>query len=406
MEGGDIMQCLGRVLALSCLLLSGGCTIFPAQAPTASQLMRSDTKDANVYLVSVTPPVVRALAAYEQPGFPDSLRVGSYTPNIVLHPGDVIGITVYENSAQPLFGTPVPPLMTGVPNQAAPQASTLPLQIVESDGTVVIPYVGRVHVGGRTPGEAANLIQDGLEQQTVRPQVVVSLVNNTTNTVAVGGEVNKAGLMPLTLRGERLLDVVAWGGGPKWPAIQTDLRLMRGNLVASVPLQQVMANPRDNVVARPNDSITLVRSPKVFVVMGAAQKVSQYTFDYERVTLAEGIAQGGGGIDLVSNMAGIYLFRYEPTSFARRVLGADAGAVDVTFVKDRNALYEGEEPVPVVYRIDLAQAGSYLLAQQISMRDKDVVLITTAESAQFLKVMQVINSITGAYYNLTRSTNQ
>jgi polysaccharide export outer membrane protein len=282
----------------------------------------------------------------------------------------------------------------------------LPLQIVESDGTVVIPYVGRVHVGGRTPGEAANLIQDGLEQQTVRPQVVVSLVNNTTNTVAVGGEVNKAGLMPLTLRGERLLDVVAWGGGPKWPAIQTDLRLMRGNLVASVPLQQVMANPRDNVVARPNDSITLVRSPKVFVIMGAAQKVSQYTFDYERVTLAEGIAQGGGGIDLVSNMAGIYLFRYEPTSFARRVLGADAGAVDVTFVKDRNALYEGEEPVPVVYRIDLAQAGSYLLAQQISMRDKDVVLITTAESTQFLKVMQVINSITGAYYNLTRSTNQ
>src|SRR4051794_38359079 len=93
MEDGGIMQLFGRVLALSCLLFAGGCTIFPAQAPTASQLMRSDTKDADVYLVNVTPPVVRALSSWEQPGFPDSLRVGSYTPNIVLHPGDVIGVT-------------------------------------------------------------------------------------------------------------------------------------------------------------------------------------------------------------------------------------------------------------------------------------------------------------------------
>ncbi len=76
----------------------------------------------------------------------------------------------------------------------------------------MIPYVGRMLVAGKTPSQAAALIQDGLSSQTVRPQVVVSLVGNTANTVSVGGEVNKAGLMPLSLRGEKLLDVVAWEG--------------------------------------------------------------------------------------------------------------------------------------------------------------------------------------------------
>jgi hypothetical protein len=31
--------------------------------------------------------------------------------------------------------------------------------------------------------------------------------------------------------------------------------------------------------------------------------------------------------------------------------------------------------------------------------------VTTAEATQFLKIMQVVRSITGAYYDITRSSN-
>jgi polysaccharide export outer membrane protein len=157
------------------------------------------------------------------------------------------------------------------------------------------------------------------------------------------------------------------------------------------------------VVARPDDSVTLVRNPKVFVVIGATQKTSQYTVDYERVTLAEGIAQGGGGIDTISNLAGIFLLRMEPGPFASRVLAADAGALDVVNSKSQPGMLEGSLPVPIVYRVDLTQADGYFLAQQMALRDKDIVLVTTAEATQFLKVMQVINSLTGAFYNISRS---
>jgi polysaccharide export outer membrane protein len=254
---------------------------------------------------------------------------------------------------------------------------------------------------GLTPAQAAAEIERGLSSQTVRPQVIVSLSSNTSNTVAVGGEVNKAGLMQLTLRGERLLDAVAWAGGPKLPSTQLDVRLVRGSSTASVPLRQVLANPVDNVVMRPNDNVVLVNNPRSFVVMGAAARVAQHLIETERVTFVEAIAKSGGGIDAASNMGGIYLFRNEPAEFARTVLSADPRAVDMTYARAGSTA----PSVPVMYRIDLKQAEGYFLAQQLSMRDKDIVVITTAEATQIQKFLTVLRGVTGLYYDLTRSSN-
>jgi polysaccharide export outer membrane protein len=396
-----IRQILTGLLAL-CLL---GCDLLPGVSPTSTQLVRSQDENWEAYFVKVTSPITRALASARGPSFPPAFRVQNYTPSVALKPGDVIGVTVYEQAGNTLFQGTVPPLITGVPGQAAPQATTLPLQIVESDGAVTIPYVGRVRVAGSTPSRAAAAIQDKLEPQTVRPQVVVSLVSNTSNTVSVGGEINKAGLMPLTLRGERLLDAVAWGGGPKVTSVQMDLRLMRGRQVFSLPLQQIMTNPEDNIVVQPNDNIVLIQNPRTFVVMGATQKVNQYPFDVENVTLAEAIARAGGGIDTTTNLAGIYLFRYEPGSVARTVLTVDRQAVDTRYVTPRVGGLDDGSSVAVVYRVDLTQADGYFFAQQIRLRDKDVVLLSTSAAAQFLKVMQVVRAITGTYFDLSKATN-
>lgn len=382
-----------------------GCDALPGIAPSSTQLVRTQDTSWDVYLVKVTSLITRALASAGGPTFPSAFRTQSYTPSVTLKPGDVIGVTVYEQAGSTLFTGSVPPLMTGTPGMPAPQATTLPLQIVEPDGAVSVPYVGRIRVVGKTPSQAAASIQQGLEPQTVRPQVVVSLVSNTSNTVSVGGEVNKAGLMPITLRGERLLDAVAWGGGPKVTSVQMDLRLLRGQQVFTLPLQEIMSNPENNIVMQPNDNVVLVQNPKTFLVMGATQKVNQYSFEVEKVTLAEAIARAGGGIDATTNLSAIYLFRYEPGNVARVVLSADKRAVDEKYVAPRANGIENAVSVPVVYRVDLTQADGYFFAQQLRLRDKDVVLMATSETAQFLKVMAIVRSLTGTYYDLTRSTN-
>lgn len=399
------MTLFHRMLAALLAFCLTGCELLPGVAPTSTQLVRTQDENWEVYLVKVTSLITRALASSRGPTFPPAFRTQSYTPSVTLKPGDIIGVTVYEQAGSTLFSSTVPPLMTGTPGQPAPQATTLPLQVVEPDGAITVPYVGRVRVMGRTPSQAAAEIQQSLEPQTVRPQVVVSLVSNTSNTVSVGGEVNKAGLMPLTLRGERLLDVVAWGGGPKTPSVSVDLRLMRGRQVFSLPLQEIMSNPEDNIVAQPNDNIVLINNPKTFLVMGATQKVNQYSFDVETVTLAEAIARAGGGIESTTNLSAIYLFRYEPGNVARTVLSADTQAVDARYVTPRIGNLNGDASVPIAYRVDMTQADGYFFAQQLRLRDKDVVLLATSQMAQFLKVMAVIRSLTGTYYDLTRSTN-
>lgn len=390
--------------AAACLMALGlaGCGL-PAAAPTVSQLEQGQQNlDQDIFIVRMTAPVARVLGTYVEPGFPPVFRNEPYSASILLKPGDVVGVTIYESGGSALFGSSVAPSTPGAPSQPTPVATSLPPQVIETDGRIVIPYVGKMRVTGMTPGQAASQIEGSLSSQTVRPQVIVSLASNTSNTVAVGGEVNKAGLMQLTLRGERVLDAVAWAGGPKLPGGQLDVRLIRGTTTASVPLRNVLSNPVDNVVVRPNDNIVLVNNPRSFVVMGATMKVAQYPMDIERVTFAEAVAKAGGGVDAVSNMSGIYLFRYESADFARNVLSADPRAVDMTYARTGS----NGATVPVMYRIDLKQAEGYFLAQQLAMRDKDIVVITNAEATQMQKFLTLLRGVTGLYFDLSRNFSQ
>lgn len=383
-----------------------GCSL-PSAGPTVRQVEGSADPNLDLYVVKVTPKVVGALASFRTQGFPQSLRLQSYQPSVALQPGDVISVAIYEAGGSPLFGfsgggaAGAPGAPTPQPSGAA-QATTLPQQIVEADGKILIPFVGSVQVAGRTPAQAANLIRDKLQAQTTRPEVIVSLISNAANAVAVGGEVNRAGIVSLSLRGERLLDVIAQAGGPKFPAVETDVRMIRGNVTTAIPLQQVLANPQDNIAVRPNDNVVLVHNPKTFVVLGAVTKVAQYTMDMERITVAEGIGRAGGTVDAYGSLGGVYLLRSEPTAFARAVLSADQSAIDTSYVQTEETRQLTGPQTRMIYRIDLTQSGGYFFAQNIALRDKDIILVANADTAQVQKAMTLLRAFTGAYFDISR----
>ncbi len=185
----------------------------------------------------------------------------------------------------------VPPLITGVPGQASPQASTLPLQIVEADGTITVPYVGRVRIAGRTPAQAATIIQSGLDKETVRPQVVVSLVNNVANTVSVGGEVNKASLMPLTLRGERLLDAVALGRRSEMAGYPDRCAPDERGCRCFGPLRQGHGQSGGQCCCPAERQHHAGSQSRTYVVMGRHESLSLH-LRLRKVTLAEGPGAG------------------------------------------------------------------------------------------------------------------
>jgi polysaccharide export outer membrane protein len=137
-------------------------------------------------------------------------------------------------------------------------------------------------------------------------------------------------------------------------------------------------------------------------VLGATSKVSQYTFDTARVSLAEGVARAGGPIDTVGNPSGIYLFRYEPAAIAEKILGKET-VLSARGSADSSVKAEGDF-VGVLYRVDLRKARGYFLAQDIEIQDKDVILVANAEGTQLVKLLTIIRGFTGIAYDLTRQS--
>jgi len=369
---------------------------LPAAAPTSSELENTTNQTNLPYtLIRVDERVAGILSGYSGPTLTATYKGARYSANNALHAGDAVAVTVYETGGSTLFGSVIP-----APGSIAPQpgvvpagATTIPPQIIEADGTINVPFVGRLKVIGKTPGRVARDIEEQLKGKAVEPQVIVTLVANSSNVATVGGEVNGPRPVPLSLRGERLLDVIAAAGGAKSPAYETYVRLVRQGRVGIVLLQTLIAKPAENIPIRPDDQIYLTRVPRTFAVLGATQKVSQYTFDTENVSLAEAIARAGGPIDTIGDPAGIYLFRFEPWAIAKDVIEqpdlANAGGVPPAFV-------------PILYRIGMRDAEGYFLAQAIQMRDKDVVLVTNAEVTQLQKALAVVRSFTGIAYDLSR----
>lgn len=384
---------LGCALSLGAVILSG-CSELPSGAPTAVEFIAPGTLagDPGYVLLDLDPTVAKAISAYRRPGL-STLGADVYKPSLVLKPGDVISVTVFEVAPIPLFGAG-PALNLPVDKNTPPpggHTATLPVQVVEQDGTVPVPFGGTVKVGGLTPTQAGRAIGHALEGKATNPQVVVSLVSSTLNTASVNGDVGKPGLVPITVRGERVLDVIAEAGGPKDPPFDTDIQLVRSNRVARAKMQRLIDDPRENIRIRPGDALVLIHNPRSFSVMGAALKVSQYDFNVERVTLAEGVARAGGGNDAIANVGQIYLMRFEPQALVRSLLPAG---------DPRLKMLEGKpDPVPVIYHLDLRAASGYFISQQVQMRDKDTVLITNADAVELAKAVQIMRGIAGIYYD-------
>ena len=123
--------------------------------------------------------------------------------------------------------------------------------------------------------------------------MVVSLESSTINTATVNGDVGKPGLVSLTVRGERVLDVIAQAGGSKDPTFDTEVQMVRGGHLARINMQQLVSDPTQNIRVMPGDSIIALHNPRSFEVLGSALKVAQFNFDVERVTLAEAVADCG-----------------------------------------------------------------------------------------------------------------
>jgi polysaccharide export outer membrane protein len=251
--------------------------------------------------------------------------------------------------------------------------------MVGSEGSIMIPFAGQIQVAGLTLQQIERAVEKKLKGLANQPQVMVRLLRNATLNVTIVGEVASSARMPLTPRGERLLDALAAAGGVKQPVSKMTLQVTRGNAVHSLPLDTIIRDPNQNILLQPGDVITAIHQPLSFTMLGAAGKNEEINFEAQGISLAQALARAGGLLDARADAAGVFVFRFE-----------DASALDWP-LKPLVTTPEGK--VAVVYRVDLKDPATFFVAQSFPIRNSDVLYVANASSVELQKFLNIIMSI-------------
>lgn len=335
-------------------------------------------------VVDVTDAVARRLSAAKKGSVFSEVLQPEAIQNSTVGPGDFLAVSVWESPPAVLFGVGTAADLTG--SAATARATSFPEQMVAVDGTINIPFAGAIPVTGRSLQRIEGDIARRLTGKANKPQVMVTVARNVTANVTIVGEVVQSVRMPLTAKGERLLDALAAAGGVRQPLGKITIQLSRGQQVVAMALEMIIQDARQNVMLQPGDVVAALYQPLSFTALGATGKNDEHYFEAQGITLAQALGRINGLDDARSDARGIFIFRFEDPAVV------DAGGKPLPMTP--------EGLVPVVYRMDLKDPRSFLIAQSFPMRNKDVVYVANAPSAELQKFLTILTSSVYSVYSL------
>jgi len=361
--------------------LLSGCASYsgmPSSGPSRSQIEAlPETRNVTgIQIVDVNDAVARKLLASEKKNLFSDTFGASAQSAYVIGAGDVIEVSIWEAPPAALFGSGMIDPRSG---PATTRVTAFPEQMVNSDGAINIPFAGQVPAAGRSPQQIEAEIVRRLKGKANQPQVLVRMIRNNTANVTVVGEVATSMRMPLTARGERLLDALAAAGGVRQPVNKMTLQVTRGDQVQALPLDMIIRDPKQNIVLQPGDVITSLFQPLSFTVLGAVAKNEELNFEAQGITLAQALARVGGLEDARADAQGVFIFRFE----SPRALDLQGKAPVMT----------PEGKIPVIYRVNLKDPGTFFVAQSFPVQNKDVLYVSNAPAAELQKFLNILVSI-------------
>ena len=330
---------------------------------------------SGIQLVDVTDAVARKVLASQKQSLFSEIFGSGVQPNYVVGAGDVIEVSVWEAPPAALFGSGAIDPRSG---PSTTRVTALPEQMVNSDGIINVPFAGPVNAAGRSPQQIEKDVTQRLKGKANQPQVLVRVIKNNTSNVTIVGEVTTSTRMPLTARGERLLDALAAAGGTRQPVGKMTLQVTRGNQVQALPLDTIIRDPRQNIILQAGDVVTSLFQPLSFTVLGATGKNEELNFEAQGVSLAQALARAGGLQDARSDAEGVFIFRFESPA-----------ALDLS---DRTVVVTPEGKIPVIYRINLKDPASFFVAQGFPVQNKDVLYVSNAPAAELQKFLNLVVS--------------
>jgi polysaccharide export outer membrane protein len=381
--GSPLLAVVAAALLPACSLLPGTGPKSDAVESQATAGIRSDA--ALPYaLVDISADTIGFLSQPNLVTFKGAFSDKRPKPVQTVGVGDVLNISIFEAAPGGLF----------TPAQAAGARPgnfvDLPAQAVDQKGNIAVPYAGEIPAAARTLPEIQDAIVARLRNRAIEPQVVVRLAEQHSSIVSVLGDVNTPGVLSLNSVGERMLNLIARAGGPKFEAIESYVTLQRDGKRVKVLLSRIVHDPSENIFVRSNDVIFITRESPTFTALGALNQNifgfnSEISFDTETLTLAQAMGKAGGLNDQQSDPGEVYVYRHEDRGFLHR-LGVDT----TRFIT---------ESVPTIYHLNLRDPSGMLLASAFQMRTKDVMYVANAKVVDYYKFLVLVNNTAASVSN-------
>jgi polysaccharide biosynthesis/export protein len=359
-------------------LVLSSCALVPANGPQATTLALGTAGNSvpqDFEIVDLEPAVVKAIKRVPTARFRSAFGSGGPLPVQRIGVGDVVAVTIWEAAGGGLFTGSV-----GENTGVGSRSTTLPPQTVDRNGTIKVPYGGRIGAAGKTTAQVAAEVEAGLKGNAINPQAIVNVIQADSTAATVVGNVTGSASVPLSIKGDRLLEVVAKAGGIKSPTVETFIRMTRGNRTVVEPLSIILEHPAENVFVKPGDSIYVFSTPQTFTALGAVTHSGDLPVDRENFTLADALGAAGGLIDLQADARGVFLFRFERPEVLRAIRG------DSSFLAK-------DGPPRVIYRLQLTDADSYFSAKSFPVQPEDLIYVSNAPSVDFMKFVFIARQL-------------
>jgi polysaccharide export outer membrane protein len=390
-----LQAALKAIVVAALPLALAACNAMPNNGPLAGDIVSASDNKGKTFrhkqkypfdVVDMDTNVASIVSAYRSPAFNKTFGLGKGGANPTIGVGDVLHITIFEAGPDGLFSTK--------DNKATPVIVT-----VQPDGRAPVPYIGSVQFAGRTLEAARGGIVEALKTRAVEPDVLVTLAENGSRTIAVNGVVGRPSVVPMGLTSERVTEVIAKAGGPVKAPYDTTVTLTRSGKTGKAQLSTLIEQPSENVYARPGDQLFLTYEPQTFTVLGSTGVSAQMPIEASSISVVEAIARAGGPNAALANPAGVFIFRYEYGAVLKSVLGDQR--FHELYSKGMHA--NAQDLYPIVYRIDMLKPDAYLVGQTFPIRNKDVVYMARHPTADLLRFLAVVGGTAGQAAGVARS---
>lgn len=356
---------LGRFLVILAL---AGCTTLPTEGPSTADVLATD-QDDSYQIVPVDQAVTNVLSQWRNSGLSGQLGSDSAaSPSSRVGIGDELAVRMVEAGREGLFAQG--------PNGGTP--GVFPSIVVDTNGSISLPYVGQIAVVGLRPSQIEEKIVEALQGRAIEPQASVTMVNSVNNVIVISGDVVRPGQYPLSLRGMRLAKVISIAGGTRFPDYESRITVVRNGRRASTGYDRVLLEDSQNIRVQRDDLITLSHNPNRYTITGAIARSGEFPFDGTHVSLLEAVSRAGGLLDGRADPSGVFVFRFEHAD----LLG--------TLGYDDISRLQTSRGVPVVYRIDFNDPTARFYAQTFELRDGDAIFVSNADSTQLTKFLAIL----------------